>query len=60
MVGTGRVALLAGVALMEEVRHCVGGTFRASSAQVLPSAEGTLHLAAYGSQSPPGCLGIKL
>ena len=43
--------LLEGVALLEEVCHCVGGS---------SSVEETPLLAAFRREPPPGCLWIKM
>jgi hypothetical protein len=58
----GEVALSEGMALLEEVCHCVGRALRSSSAHALPSMEETLLLAACRreSLSPSDCIWIKI
>jgi hypothetical protein len=59
ILGPWEVALLRGVASLEEVCHCVG-RLRASSAQAPPSVGETILLDACKRLSSSGCLQIKM
>ena len=59
MLDPWKVVLLGGVALSEEVYHC-GGGFEVLCLSFKEEMGETLLLAACRSQSPSGCLQIKM